>query len=197
MSSQQKDLASVQMLVLDQQDRRHILIYIQLNSRAGQKDVTICVPAKGPLPMGSFCGADGYGLTHPNTISAAVLQCCIASSQETTNHFKFDAMVLAPNMDLLMSCKDAERVAQTIVPDVSQETPPATITEVASGVSQETPPTAEAVPDVLQETPPATITEVASGVSQETPPSATMEAASGAMQETTFIEESTQSIYTT
>ena len=47
-------------------------------------------------------------------ISAAVLQCCIASSQESTNHFKFDAMPLAPNMDLLMSCKAAERVAQTI-----------------------------------------------------------------------------------
>ena len=78
-------------------------------------DVMIHVPAKGPLPMGSFCGADGYGLIHPNLISAAVLQCCIASSQESTKHFKFDAMALAPNMDLLMSCKDAERVAQTIV----------------------------------------------------------------------------------
>ena len=78
------------------------------------KDVMIHVPAKGPLPMGSFCGADGYGLIHPNMISAAVLQCCIASSQESPNHFKFDAMALAPNMDLLMSCKDAERVAQTI-----------------------------------------------------------------------------------
>ena len=82
------------------------------------RDVTIHVPAKGPLPMGSFCGADGshhgYGLIHPNVISAAVLQCCIASSQESPNHFKFDAMALAPNMDLLMSCKDAERVAQTI-----------------------------------------------------------------------------------
>ena len=75
----------------------------------------IHVPAKGPLPMGSFCGADGYGLIHPNMISAAVLQCCIASSQESPNEgarassFKFDAMALAPNMDLLMSCKDAER----------------------------------------------------------------------------------------
>ena len=78
-------------------------------------DVMIHVPAKGPLPRGSFCGADGYGLIHPNLISAAVLQCCIASSQESTNHFKFDAMALAPNMDLLMSCKDAERIAQTIV----------------------------------------------------------------------------------
>ena len=78
------------------------------------KDVRIHVPAKGPLPMGSFCGADGYGLIHPNMISAAVLQCCIASTQESPNHFKFDAMALAPNMDLLMSCKDAERVAQTI-----------------------------------------------------------------------------------
>ena len=80
------------------------------------KDVRICVPAKGPLPMGSFCGADGYGLIHPNMISASVLQCCIASSQEAhdSNVFKFDAMALAPNMDLLMSCKDAEKVAQTI-----------------------------------------------------------------------------------
>ena len=77
-------------------------------------DVMIHVPAKGPLPTGSFCGADGYGLIHPNLISASVLQCCIASSQESTNNFKFDAMALAPNMDLLMSCKDAERVAQTI-----------------------------------------------------------------------------------
>ena len=78
------------------------------------KDVTIYVQAKGPLPMGSFCGADGYGRIHPNMVSAAVLQCCIASSQESPNHFKFDAMALAPNLDLLMSCKDAERVAQTI-----------------------------------------------------------------------------------
>ena len=80
------------------------------------KDVTICVPAKGPLPMGSFCGADGYGLIHPNMISASVLQCCIASSQETpeSNSCSFDAMALAPNMDLLMTCKDAEKVAQTI-----------------------------------------------------------------------------------
>ena len=66
--------------------------------------------------MGSFCGADGYGLIHPNMISASVLQCCIASSQEApdSNVFRFDAMALAPNMDLLMSCKDAEKVAQTI-----------------------------------------------------------------------------------
>ena len=77
-------------------------------------DVMIHVPAKGPLPMGSFCGADGYGLIHPNLISAAVLQCCIASSQQSPNDFKFDAMALAPNMDLLLSCKDAEKVAQTI-----------------------------------------------------------------------------------
>ena len=49
-------------------------------------------------------------------ISASVLQCCIASSQEAdeSNMFRFDGMALAPNMDLLMSCKDAERVAQTI-----------------------------------------------------------------------------------
>ena len=83
------------------------------------KDVMIHVPAKGPLPMGAFCVADGYGLIHPNMISAAVLQCCVASSQESPNEgarssFSFDAMALAPNMDLLMSCKDAERVAQTI-----------------------------------------------------------------------------------
>ena len=80
------------------------------------KDVRICVPARGPLPMGSFCGTDGYGLIHPNMISASVLQCCIASSQEAdeSNMFKFDAMSLAPNMDLLMTCKDAEKVAQTI-----------------------------------------------------------------------------------
>ena len=77
-------------------------------------DVMIHVPAKGPLPMGSFCGADGYGLIHPNLISASVLQCCIASSKEPSHHFTFDAMALAPNMDLLMSCKDAEKVAQTI-----------------------------------------------------------------------------------
>ena len=65
--------------------------------------------------MGSFCGADGCGLIHPNTINAAVLQCCIASSKESSYQYKFDAMALAPNLDLLMSCKDAERVAQTIV----------------------------------------------------------------------------------
>ena len=39
------------------------------------------------------------------------------------------------------------------VPDVSQETPPATITEVASGAAQETAPTAEVVPSAVQETP--------------------------------------------
>ena len=78
--------------------------------------MTICVPAKGPLPMGSFCGADGYGLIHPTMTSASVLQCCIASSQESpeSNSCSFDAMALAPNMDLLMSCKDAEKVAQAI-----------------------------------------------------------------------------------
>ena len=48
-----------------------------------------------------------------------MFSCCIASSQESPNEgarasFSFDAMALAPNMDLLMSCKDAERVAQTI-----------------------------------------------------------------------------------
>ena len=79
------------------------------------KDVTVCVPAKGPLPMGSFCGADGYGLIHPFTINAAVIQCCIASSTESRSHYKFGAMALTPNLDLMMSCKDAERVAQTIV----------------------------------------------------------------------------------
>ena len=61
-----------------------------------------------PAKTFSFSPNIGFGP------GAAVLQCCIASSQESPNHFKFDAMALAPNMDLLMSCKDAERVAQTI-----------------------------------------------------------------------------------
>ena len=65
--------------------------------------------------MGSFCGADGYGVIHPSTINAMVLQCCIASSSHSESAYKFDAMALVPTMDLMMSCKTAEAVAQTIV----------------------------------------------------------------------------------
>ena len=38
-----------------------------------------------------------------------------ASSSESKSPFRFDAMTLAPNMDLMMSCTDAEKIAQTIV----------------------------------------------------------------------------------
>ena len=61
------------------------------------RDVTIYVPAKGPLPMVSFCGADGYGLIHPNTINAAVLQCCVASSKESRECRSFPESLRAHN----------------------------------------------------------------------------------------------------
>ena len=36
--------------------------------------VRMILPAKGILPMGSYIGSPGFGLIHPTTISAAVLQ---------------------------------------------------------------------------------------------------------------------------
>ena len=39
-----------------------------------QTAVRMILPAKGVLPMGSYIGSPGFGLIHPTTISAAVLQ---------------------------------------------------------------------------------------------------------------------------
>ena len=49
--------------------QRHPCKYV-----AQQDAVRLILPAKGILPVGSYIGSPGFGLIHPNTISAAVLQ---------------------------------------------------------------------------------------------------------------------------
>ena len=99
--------------------------------RAG--DVRLFIPATGCLPMGSFCGTHGYGLIHPNTINASVMQLSFASShsdapthwstqmdphpQEVPDQIRapFDMMSVAPNFDLQLEACSAEQTAKTIV----------------------------------------------------------------------------------
>ena len=44
------------------------------------RDVRLFIPSTGCLPMGSFCGTHGYGIIHPNTINASVMQLSMAST---------------------------------------------------------------------------------------------------------------------
>ena len=59
-------------------------------------------PAKGMLPMGSYIGSPGFGLIHPTTITAAVLQDAgfFYEADNSQNPMRFDAISLAPNFDL-------------------------------------------------------------------------------------------------
>ena len=81
-------------------------------------DVWILVPTTGCLPMGSFCGTYGYGVTHPNLINASVIQMPYASTHADLPSYgplpsepdpekapeqpkaSFDMMSVAPNFDL-------------------------------------------------------------------------------------------------
>ena len=101
-------------------------------------DVWIIVPTSGCLPMGSFCGTYGYGIIHPNLISASVMQMSFASSHPGISSYgqpppergaqepdpekapekvraSFDMMSVAPNFDLLLEACTAEEMAKTIV----------------------------------------------------------------------------------
>ena len=64
--------------------------------------VRMILPAKGILPMGSYIGSPGFGLIHPTTISAAVLQDAgfFVEDQNPHNPMRFDAISLAPNFDI-------------------------------------------------------------------------------------------------
>ena len=64
--------------------------------------VRMILPAKGVLPMGSYIGSPGFGLIHPTTISAAVLQDAGFFEEEDNpeNPMRFDAISLAPNFDI-------------------------------------------------------------------------------------------------
>ena len=64
--------------------------------------IRMILPAKGMLPLGSYIGSPGFGLIHPNTISAAVLQDA-GFRVEVGNAYhpvRFDAISLAPNFDI-------------------------------------------------------------------------------------------------
>ena len=76
-----------------------------------KEDIRLMIPTEGIIPMGSSRGVPGYGLIHPNTINAAVLQRYGVVQPECS----FDAMSLAPNFDLLLNKRQAERVTQQIV----------------------------------------------------------------------------------
>ena len=83
--------------------------------------------------MGSFCGTYGYGLIHPNTINASVMQLSYASThsdapihwhtqlephaQKAPKQIRapFDMMSVAPNFDLQLEACAAEEIAKTIV----------------------------------------------------------------------------------
>ena len=60
------------------------------------------LPAKGMLPVGSYIGSPGFGLIHPNTITAAVLQNAgfVREDDNPDNPMRFDAFALAPNFDI-------------------------------------------------------------------------------------------------
>ena len=64
--------------------------------------VRMILPAKGMLPVGSYIGSPGFGLIHPNTITAAVLQNAgfVREDDDPDNPMKFDAFSLAPNFDI-------------------------------------------------------------------------------------------------
>ena len=64
--------------------------------------VRMILPAKGMLPVGSYIGSPGFGLIHPNTITAAVLQNAgfVREDENVDNPMKFDAISLAPNFDI-------------------------------------------------------------------------------------------------
>ena len=61
------------------------------------------LPAKGMLPLGAYIGSPGFGLIHPTTISAAVLQDAgFQVEQDDQFHpVMFDAITLAPNFDFV------------------------------------------------------------------------------------------------
>ena len=61
--------------------------------------VRMILPAKGMLPVGSCIGSPGFGLMHPNTITAAVLQNAgfVREDDNPDNPMRFDAFSLAPN----------------------------------------------------------------------------------------------------
>ena len=63
--------------------------------------IRMILPAKGILPIGSYIGSSGFGLIHPTTIGAAVLQNAgfIEEDQNPDNPMRFDAISLAPNFD--------------------------------------------------------------------------------------------------
>ena len=64
--------------------------------------IRMIIPAKGMLPLGSYIGSPGFGLIHPTTISAAVLQDAgfYAVEGDPYHPFRFDAISLAPNFDI-------------------------------------------------------------------------------------------------
>ena len=64
--------------------------------------IRMILPAKGMLPMGSCVGSPGFGLIHPTTISAAVLQDAgfLYEDDNPDNPMRFDAISLAPNFDI-------------------------------------------------------------------------------------------------
>ena len=64
--------------------------------------VRMILPAKGMLPVGSYVGSPGFGLIHPNTITAAVLQNAGFAREDdnSNNPMRFDAISLAPNFDI-------------------------------------------------------------------------------------------------
>ena len=64
--------------------------------------VRMILPAKGMLPVGSYIGSPGFGLIHPTTITAAVLQNAGFQYDEHNpeSPMRFDAISLAPNFDI-------------------------------------------------------------------------------------------------
>ena len=69
-----------------------------------QKNATsIILPAKGILPVGSFIRSPRFGLIHPTTISAAVLQDAgfQVDPEDSCSPVLFDAITLAPSFDFV------------------------------------------------------------------------------------------------
>ena len=113
-------------------DYLHPRLHPTRNQRA-KGDIRLFIPSTGQMPMGSFCGAHGYGLIHPNTINAAVIQLSFASShsdakahwatpwdptpQEKPDQPRapFNMMSVAPNFDLQLEACTGDHAARAIV----------------------------------------------------------------------------------
>ena len=74
-------------------------------------EVRAIVPTKGLFLLGLRISRPGYGILHPSTINAAVLQMYGVAKEIV----RFDAVMSAPNFDINLKFSEAIAVARTLV----------------------------------------------------------------------------------